>query len=128
VSLNSPREAEESFFQAFNANDVEAVLRHYEANGAFVQQDGQLARGSDAIRQALASFFEMKPKLTKRGEGRILENGDVAVRLQAWSLAGRAPDGSSLEMQGTGFDVVRRQSDGSWKMVLDNPWGVTVLG
>jgi ketosteroid isomerase-like protein len=31
-------------------------------------------------------------------------------------------------MEGKGFDVMRRQSDGSWKMVIDNPWGTAVLG
>jgi ketosteroid isomerase-like protein len=127
VSTNSLQAAEKSFFEAFNANDIDAVIAHYESGGAFVEQNGELIRGADAIRQTLAGFFAMKPKLTKRGEGRTLENGDLAIRMQSWKLQGTAPDGSPVEMEGAGFDVVRRQPDGSWKMVIDNPWGAAIL-
>ena len=115
MSINALEAAGQSFFEAFNANDVEAVVGHYESGGVFVQQDGELVRGADAIRRTLTGFFEMKPRLLKCGEGCILENGDLAVRIQPWTLQGTAPDGSSIEMQGTGFDVVRRQPDGSRK-------------
>ena len=75
-----------------------------------------------------ASRHRGYPALAGRpSDGRILENGEIAVLVQVWNLAGAAPDGSSVEKQGTGFDVVRRPTDGSWKMVLYNPWGVAVL-
>lgn len=125
--MNSPKEAAQAFFKAFNTNDIDAVLEHYEADGAFVQQDGTLVKGVDAIRRELSGFFQMKPRLTLNAD-RILENGDIAVRMQSWTMHGTGPDGSPVEMQGSGFDVVRRQSDGSWKMVLDNPWGAAILG
>ena len=33
------------------------------------------------------------------------------------------PDGSPLEMEGTYADVLRRQNDGTWKFIIDNPRG-----
>ena len=30
-------------------------------------------------------------------------------------------------MEGVAVDVIRRQPDGSWKMVIDNPWGPAIL-
>ena len=30
-------------------------------------------------------------------------------------------------MERSGFDVMRRQPGGSWKMLIDNPWGAAIL-
>jgi ketosteroid isomerase-like protein len=35
-----------------------------------------------------------------------------------------APGGSPLELAGRFTDVVRRQPDGRWLFVIDNPYGV----
>ena len=32
------------------------------------------------------------------------------------------------KMQGTTSDVLRRQADGTWLFVIDNPWGSAILG
>jgi ketosteroid isomerase-like protein len=47
----------------------------------------------------------------------------LAVNWASWTLTGTGPDGAPMEMQGRGYDVMRRQSDGSWKMVIDSPRG-----
>jgi hypothetical protein len=31
-------------------------------------------------------------------------------------------------MEGTTSDVLRRQGDGTWLFVIDNPWGAGILG
>jgi ketosteroid isomerase-like protein len=40
-----------------------------------------------------------------------------------WTLKGPGPDGKDIEANGRFADVVRRQSDGSWLYVIDNPNG-----
>ena len=35
----------------------------------------------------------------------------------------RDPDGNEIPMQGKGTEVLRRQPDGNWRCVIDNPWG-----
>jgi hypothetical protein len=47
----------------------------------------------------------------------IIESGDgLAVLHGAWSL------GSTSTTQGLSTEVVRRQPDGSWMFVIDNPY------
>jgi ketosteroid isomerase-like protein len=31
-------------------------------------------------------------------------------------------------MEGTSTEVIRKQADGRWLFVIDNPWGVGILG
>jgi ketosteroid isomerase-like protein len=40
-----------------------------------------------------------------------------------WSVIGTDPDGKPVTMSGRSADVVRRQADGTWKFVIDNPRG-----
>jgi ketosteroid isomerase-like protein len=37
--------------------------------------------------------------------------------------SGTGPDGARVTLTGHNGDVLRRQADGSWRFVIDNPWG-----
>ena len=54
---------------------------------------------------------------------RVLEAGGLALVTGAWSFAGTGPEGQPVRLTGRNADVLRRQSDGSWQFVIDNPWG-----
>jgi ketosteroid isomerase-like protein len=58
---------------------------------------------------------------------KTIEMGDLAVNTPNWTLTGTGPDGTPIVMEGSGFNVMRRQADGSWKMTIDNPWGTAIL-
>jgi ketosteroid isomerase-like protein len=32
-------------------------------------------------------------------------------------------DGAPMQMEARSADVLRRQPDGTWRFVIDNPWG-----
>jgi ketosteroid isomerase-like protein len=54
-----------------------------------------------------------------------MEAGGVALVVNRWSLRGQGPEGP-VEMGGRSADVLRRQGDGSWRVLIDDPWGATV--
>ena len=54
---------------------------------------------------------------------RVLEVSDVALVTTVWSFAGTGPDGEPVKLAAKSADVLRPQADGSWRMVIDNPWG-----
>jgi ketosteroid isomerase-like protein len=39
------------------------------------------------------------------------------------SISGTEPNGYSIKLKGRGTVVFRQQPDGSWLIVLENPWG-----
>ena len=41
-----------------------------------------------------------------------------------WTFKASGPDGSPVNLGGTVIDVLRNQTDNSWLIVIDNPWGI----
>jgi ketosteroid isomerase-like protein len=40
-----------------------------------------------------------------------------------WSFTGTGSQGEPVKLAAQNADVLRRQADGSWRFVIDNPWG-----
>ena len=94
----------------------------YEPEAAFAIQPGRLAPGLRGIRDALGGFVAMNGKLDLE-VSRVLEVGDLALVVGDWSFNGTGPDGEPVKLAARNADVLRRQADGSWRFVIDNPWG-----
>ncbi len=127
MSVATPQALLDAFFRAFNAGDLDATLALYEPNAALVAEPGKVAHGMAALREALGAFLEMKPKLAPE-KSELITAGDLALSLVKWTLNGTGPDGKPLTMTGTSSDVARRQPDGTWRLVIDNPWGTAIVG
>jgi uncharacterized protein (TIGR02246 family) len=122
VPARSPEEVVRLVGDALTAGDIEALMAMYEPGATLVAQPGQHATGSEALRQVLSAFIALKPSMTVKSM-RVVPAGDVALVMSEWSLQGTGPDGKAIAMGGHSTDVARRQSDGTWRMVIDNPWG-----
>jgi uncharacterized protein (TIGR02246 family) len=122
MTAYTPTEAVALVSERISAGDVDGALALYEPEAAFTPQPGEVVIGSDAIKQALEAFTSLRPKLEGRVE-KVIESGDVALVLNRWTLAGTAPDGAAIEMGGLSADVLRRQPDGRWLVLIDDPWG-----
>lgn len=124
---NTPQEAVHAFFEAFNHGDLETIIALYEPAATMVVQPGQIAEGHAAIREALNQFLSMEPILSLEKES-LVTTSDIALSLVQWALHGTGVDGAPVRMGGATSDVLRRQPDGRWLFVIDNPWGTGVLG
>jgi uncharacterized protein (TIGR02246 family) len=114
----------EAFSRRLEARDVEGALARYEEGATFAPRPGQQIRGVDAIRQALKQFTALRPTMTGTIE-KVLEADGVALVANRWTLRGTRPDGAHVELAGVSSDVMRRQKDGSWRILIDDPWGTT---
>jgi ketosteroid isomerase-like protein len=79
--------------------------------------------GAKAIREALGGFLAMKPRIKLDGK-KLAEAGDIALTTSKWVLEGTGPDGKPMKMEGQSAEVARRQPDGTWLFVIDNPYGL----
>lgn len=51
-------------------------------------------------------------------------HGDLALNSFWWRCDATAPDGGVIHSESHGSELLRRQADGGWLVVVDNPWGV----
>ena len=122
----SPNDAVGQLINALNSGNLDAAVSLYEPSAVLVAQPGKVARGTTALRGALSAFIALKPTLVTRRE-QFIEADGVALYTSDWTLTGTDPTGKRLEMHGRSSDVLRRRSDGSWLIAVDNPWGPDVL-
>ena len=122
MSTGTPKQVLESIVEGINAGNFDMLMALYEPEAVFATQPGSLNRGLPGVREALAGFIAMKGTLDLKVT-RILEASDLALVATVWSFAGTGPDGKPVNLAAKSADVLRRQADGSWRLVIDNPWG-----
>jgi len=121
-SAGTPEQVLASIVNGINSGDLESLMPLYESEAAFATQPGSLAPGAAGIREALTGFISMNGKLDLQVT-RVLEAGDLALVIGTWSFDGTGPDGEPVHLTANNADVLRRQTDGTWRFVIDNPWG-----
>jgi ketosteroid isomerase-like protein len=99
---------------AYNNADVEALVSLYEADAWLFGPEGPV-QGLDAIRALWTGFVAMEGQIEMVTQYAI-EHGDVAMLSNRWTMTigGETISASTAEL-------ARRQPDGTWKYVIDNP-------
>ena len=118
----TPGEVLNSVVEGINTGDLNSLMMLYETDACFASQPGQLAKNPEDIRQSLRSFIDLKGKLDLKVK-RILQASNLALVISEWSFSGTGSDGNPVNMTAKSADVLRQQPDGSWRFVIDNPWG-----
>lgn len=116
-------DAAQSFVAAFNAHEFDHLDRTYVDEAVVVPAPGQPMTGAarKAATERLLSFG-LPMEATVR---HMYVAGDIALLIVDWSMRGTTPDGYELDLSGTATDVVRRDQEGRWQYVIDNPFGTS---
>jgi len=105
-----PEDLTRLFVAAANANDADAIAALYEDDAVMAYPPGQVTVGREAIRRLWTEAVEHMPAIEPEEPLPTLVSGDIA-------LTSTPPrDGSGARAQ-----VVRRQADGSWLRLIDQP-------
>lgn len=116
----------ETMTAAFHAGDIEGVMSTYEPGATILFEPGKPESDADAVRAAFFEFFAVQPNFTYAGH-EVIVSGDIAVHFAPWNMTGTLPDGTPISDSGLSVAVLRKQADGRWLMVLDNPYGARLL-
>ena len=115
MPAHKPEEIHALFLDAFNRGDVEALVALYEPSAILVTGGGNVI-GHEAIREAYQRMLAGGAHMELETRA-VIESGEgLAVLHASWTYhrAGKATPGLSTE-------VVRRQPDGSWRFIIDEP-------
>jgi uncharacterized protein (TIGR02246 family) len=122
VSVQNPRQLHQVWEKAFTEGDIDALVELYEADATVIPQPGNPVTGHAAIREALGYFIALNGQFQLRTAA-VIEGGDLAVLYGDWTLkGGTGPDGNPVDLEGHSTDILRKQPDGSWLDVIDDPY------
>ena len=117
----TPQDVPVYFKEQFDKGNVKNLMKLYESNAVFVAQPGSQV-GADQIEGIIMQFLSFKLPIESKVRY-VYEQDGIAMLITDWSMNGVGPDGKEVHMEGSASDVLRKQKDGSWKYIIDNPFG-----
>jgi uncharacterized protein (TIGR02246 family) len=121
MPAKTPQECDELFARYVGDGDANALVALYEKDASLVSPDGTIARGTEAIRKAMERLAAMRATLTIDIKRVVALGDDLAAVYNDWTFTGKRPDGSAMETAGKALEVMRRQRDGTWLILFDDP-------
>lgn len=121
MEAKKPEDVDRVFEERVNAGDLEGILTLYEPGATLVMPEGDVTGAAafrDSCSQLLAAQLRLRTKVTK-----VVRVGeDLAVLYNEWSGSMMGADGHPTAQGGKAIEVVRRQADGTWRFIVDDPW------
>lgn len=109
TAATEPNDLGRYFIDRANAGDVDGLVALYEPEALLAFPPGSAATGHDAIRRVYEQFVAAAPALTPGTQHPALVSGDLALTA------------TTLTTGEITVEVARRQADGSWLWVIDQP-------
>ena len=122
MPAHAPEEVAQLWAESLTAGNLEALVELYEPDATLVAQPGEVVTGVEAIREVLSALLAVEPTFNLEAR-KVLQTGDLALSFADWTLSGTGPKGEAIQMAAQTSDVLRRQADGTWCFVIDNPFG-----
>lgn len=116
----------ERMVTAFQNKDIDGILDTYEHNAIVMFKPQEPVVGKVQLRAVFTEFVSMNPRYTFSGHD-IYISGDIATHIAPWIMQGELPDGTKIEQSGLSISVLRKQNNGKWLILQDNPHGQFLL-
>lgn len=119
-----PDDVSRVLVKALETGDIETSLAVYEPSAVLFSKSGRTMTGLDEIRKNNAALIALKPtfdiafiKFTLSGDGTLATN-----RMKA-NLSWKDAEGKLVDASVDTLEVLRKQEDGSWRYIIDDPYG-----
>lgn len=107
---------------AFENKDIDGVMACYEPQAVVVFEPEQPVSNPNLLREMFTGMSMVNPVFSYSGH-EVFVAGDIATHIAPWDMTGTAPDGTEIKQSGLSVAILRKQEDGGWLMVIDNPHG-----
>lgn len=121
MGAHSPRELSKLFEEYFRDGDLDQLMTLYEDDAMFPTAHST-ATGAKEIRTVLQAYLDSGAKLAF-ADSLVFQVDGLALTHTPWTM--ESTDGSKAE--GATAEVVRRQTDGTWRYIIDSPDGTALL-
>ena len=124
MPAQKPEECDLLLLEALGKEDLDAAVALYEPNATFVVSADQVVTGQAAIRKVMQGFIAAKATFNIEAVTAVPSaDGSVAVTRVNGSSTSPGPDGKPITTPLHSVEVVRKQADGTWLFIIDDPSG-----
>lgn len=124
MPAQKPEECDLLLLEAIGKEDLDAAVAMYEPNATFVVSTDQVVTGQAAIREVMQGFIAAKATFNIEAVTAVPSaDGSVAVTRVKGSSTSPGPDGKPVTTPLHSVEVVRKQPDGTWLFIIDDPSG-----
>lgn len=115
------RAVQTAWSAALKAKDADKFLANYAADAVVLPPNAPIASSPEAIRKGLTDLMAMPGlSMTFRPTAvTVAKAGDVAYTYGTYEMSMTGPDGKPAHDNGKYATVYKKQTDGSWKAVVD---------
>lgn len=117
----SPVAAVKYFRNCIHLGDLKGALSCFDPEATYIERDGQEIKGLGNIEKALESICLWKPEI-KGIKQRVTIVGDLAMWMDKYHVKAKMPNGDPMEMEGVTACIMKRNIDGTWLWLVDNPF------
>ena len=125
MAAHHPEDLHHLFVAGVNAHDVDALLALYEPDSTVADLEGHPLQGTATLRAFLLGFLAAVKQIDG-GTRKVLVAGNIALLSSTWRAVLATQDGGMTSVMGTSAEVARRQPDGTWRFLIDDPQFVNV--
>lgn len=121
-----PIEAVKYFRNCIVNGDLQGALSCFDKEATYIERDGQEIKGLDNIEKSMEHLCTWRPEI-KGNNHKVTIVGDHAIWVDKWSLKATMPDGNPVEMTGATSCMMKKNSNGIWLWLVDNPFAADFL-
>lgn len=118
----SPENMNESFAHAYNSGDVNNINALFEQGARVVRYNGDIVTGMENIHREHVNLLQFGGRMTSINKYCVEIDG-VALLRADWKIETRNANGEEMTIEGASAEIVRKQPDGTWLYIVDNPFG-----
>jgi uncharacterized protein (TIGR02246 family) len=117
-----PQDWPRIFTERINAGDLDGAAALYEPDARFVTPAGETLVGREQMRRVLAGLIDAKTRMQSRVVQAVAA-GDVAILYTDFHRTAVEASGKRVESHQKAIEVLRRQPDGTWRLIVGDPNG-----
>jgi len=123
MPARTPEECDHLFGEYINSGDLDRLLKLYDPACSLVQRDGNVVTGHAAIREVFGRLVARQPTFSSKVVKVVTAGENIAMVYSDWTMSAHDPPEGKTEVAGKAIEVLRRQSDGTWLVIVDDPFG-----
>ncbi len=118
-SIQEVRVALEQWLNAFNNNDIEALMSIYDSEIVYANSAKPIEIGIPTVKEGFINSFNIKPKVLFKEE-QVIATNELGYIAGQFRVEGTNPEnGESVGESGRVVVIFRKNNAGEWKLIFD---------